>query len=201
MRVLHGLRRRIGMREHKARKAVGQCRLADPGEAADQPGMRDAAAAIGVEHRRFGVGMPEQTPWSRADAECRYRHRRRGRRYRSCRDRRRQRAARSRDRSACRRYPRSRGRPLRAARWRRSARNAPALPPPIADRHRAASGENPSASASKRSAFCAPRRLLARARPCSAGTSRMSVRSGSGLADGELLEPADHPRIDLPSTP
>ena len=39
LRLLHRRRFRIGMREHEARQAVGQRRLADAGRPADQPGM------------------------------------------------------------------------------------------------------------------------------------------------------------------
>ena len=60
LRLLHRRRRRIGMRQHEPRHAIGQRRLADAGLAADQPGVRDAAAAIGVEQRLLGLGMAEQ---------------------------------------------------------------------------------------------------------------------------------------------
>ena len=48
------------MREHEARHAIGQRRLADALRAADQPGMRNAPAAIGIEQRRLGLAMAEQ---------------------------------------------------------------------------------------------------------------------------------------------
>ena len=51
---------RIGMREHEARQPIGQRRLADAGRAADQPGMRNAAAFVGIEQRALGLGMAEQ---------------------------------------------------------------------------------------------------------------------------------------------
>ena len=47
-RVLHRGRGRIGIGQHEARHAIGQRRLADALLAADQPGVRNAAAAIGV---------------------------------------------------------------------------------------------------------------------------------------------------------
>ena len=48
------------MREHEPRHAIGQRRLADALRAADQPGMRNAPAAIGVQQRRLRLAMPEQ---------------------------------------------------------------------------------------------------------------------------------------------
>src|SRR5271169_6094584 len=48
------------MSQHEARHAISQCRLADALWTADQPGMRNAPAAIGVEQRRLGLAMPEQ---------------------------------------------------------------------------------------------------------------------------------------------
>ena len=45
------------MREHKARHPVGERRLADAARPADQPGMRHAAAAIGIEERVLGFDM------------------------------------------------------------------------------------------------------------------------------------------------
>ena len=56
------------MREHEARHAIGERRLADAGRAADQPGMRDAAAAIGSSRRLLGRLVAEQRHRSRADA-------------------------------------------------------------------------------------------------------------------------------------
>src|SRR5215475_4780974 len=58
-RGLHRWRGWIGMREHEARHAVGERRFADAGRAADQPRMRDAAAAVGLEERTLGRGMAE----------------------------------------------------------------------------------------------------------------------------------------------
>ena len=58
--LLHRRRGRIGMGEHEARHAIGERRLADAARAADQPGMRHAAAAIGIEQRLLGLGMAEQ---------------------------------------------------------------------------------------------------------------------------------------------
>ena len=48
------------MRQHEARHAVGQCRLADTLGPADQPGMRNAPAAIGIEQGGLRLAMPEQ---------------------------------------------------------------------------------------------------------------------------------------------
>ena len=48
------------MRQHEARHAIGQRRLADAALAADQPGVRDAAGAVGVEQRLLGLGVAEQ---------------------------------------------------------------------------------------------------------------------------------------------
>src|SRR5579871_170993 len=59
-RTLHVLAQRITMGQHKARHAIGERGLADALRAADQPGMCDASAAVGVEQRRFRLMMPEQ---------------------------------------------------------------------------------------------------------------------------------------------
>ena len=48
-RALHRARQRITVSQHKARHAIGQCRLADTCRAADQPGMGNATAAVGIE--------------------------------------------------------------------------------------------------------------------------------------------------------
>src|SRR5258708_34501339 len=45
------------MAEHKARHPIGQRRLADALRAADQPGVRNPPAAIGVQQRRLGLAM------------------------------------------------------------------------------------------------------------------------------------------------
>ena len=60
VRRLHCGRRRIGMREHEARHAISERRLADALRARDQKRMRHAAGAIGGKQCRFGVGMAEQ---------------------------------------------------------------------------------------------------------------------------------------------
>ena len=73
--LLHGRHRGIGMGEHEARHAIGERRLADAALAADQPGMRHAAAAIGVEQRLLGLGDGRTARWSRADAGSRHRRR------------------------------------------------------------------------------------------------------------------------------
>ncbi len=48
------------MRQYKPGHPIGQRRLADAGRPADQPGVRHPPAAIGVEQRTFGLGVPEQ---------------------------------------------------------------------------------------------------------------------------------------------
>src|SRR5712691_32121 len=48
------------MREREARHAIGERRLADAGLAADQPGVRDSAAAVGLEQRPLGLRVAEQ---------------------------------------------------------------------------------------------------------------------------------------------
>ena len=58
--ALHLGCQRIAMREHEPRHPIGQRRLADALRAADQPGMRNPPAAIGVQQRQFGLAMPEQ---------------------------------------------------------------------------------------------------------------------------------------------
>ena len=50
------------MREHEARHAVGERRLADAARPADQPGMRHAAGAIGFEERLFGARRGRKAP-------------------------------------------------------------------------------------------------------------------------------------------
>jgi hypothetical protein len=58
--VLHIRCQGIAMGEHEPRHPIGQRRLADARRPADQPGMRNAAAAVGVQQGRLGVAMPEQ---------------------------------------------------------------------------------------------------------------------------------------------
>ena len=58
--ALHGRRERLRMSEHEARHAIGQRCLADPLWPADQPGMRNAPAAIGRQQRGLGLTMAEQ---------------------------------------------------------------------------------------------------------------------------------------------
>src|SRR5262245_18305827 len=48
------------MGEHETRHPVGQRRLADAGRSADQPGVGDAAAAIGLEQGVLGLRVAEQ---------------------------------------------------------------------------------------------------------------------------------------------
>ncbi len=48
------------MREHETRQPIGQRCLADAGRAADQPGVRNAAAFVGIEQRALGLVMSEQ---------------------------------------------------------------------------------------------------------------------------------------------
>src|ERR1700675_4485809 len=58
--ALHLGAKRIAMGEHEARHPIGQRRLADAGRAPDQPGMRNAPAAIGIQQGGLGLAMPEQ---------------------------------------------------------------------------------------------------------------------------------------------
>ena len=46
------------MGEDETRHAIGERRLADAGGAADQPGMREAPAAIGFEQRLLRLPWP-----------------------------------------------------------------------------------------------------------------------------------------------
>jgi hypothetical protein len=48
------------VRQHEARQAISQRRLADAFWAGDQEGVRNAAAAIGGEQRGLGAGVTEQ---------------------------------------------------------------------------------------------------------------------------------------------
>ena len=48
------------MCQHEPRHAIGQRRLADTLRASDQPGMRNAAAAVGIQQCRFGFAVPCQ---------------------------------------------------------------------------------------------------------------------------------------------
>ena len=48
------------MGEHEPRHPIGQRRLADTLRPADQPGMRNAPAAIGVQQGHLGIAMAEQ---------------------------------------------------------------------------------------------------------------------------------------------
>jgi hypothetical protein len=48
------------MCKHKPSHAKGKRCLADPRFAADQPGVRNAPAPIGIEQRLLGLGMTEQ---------------------------------------------------------------------------------------------------------------------------------------------
>src|ERR1700741_1550275 len=61
------------MRQHKARHAIGERRLADALRATEQPGMRNASAAIGVEQRRLRLAVAEKL-----GGFARMRHRRLG---------------------------------------------------------------------------------------------------------------------------
>ena len=122
-RGLHRRRARIGMGEHEARHAVGERRLADAGRTRDQPGMREASAAIGVEQRaappRRGRRGPSvsrggggSTPRRRRRRRSRRRARGHGRRA-------------SRDRAARSRFSRCARRPRLSARWHRSTTQRP----------------------------------------------------------------------------
>src|SRR6185312_4317247 len=58
--TLHGRRKGISMRKNEASHPVGERGLADSLRASDQPGMRNASAAIGIEQRRLGLAVTEQ---------------------------------------------------------------------------------------------------------------------------------------------
>ena len=58
--ALHRRRHRFGIREHEAGHAIGQRRLADALRTADQPGMRNAPTAIGIEQGHLGLAVTEQ---------------------------------------------------------------------------------------------------------------------------------------------
>ena len=58
--TLYRRRHGIGIGEHEAGHAIGQRRLADALRTADQPGMRNAPAAIGIEQCRLGLAVAEQ---------------------------------------------------------------------------------------------------------------------------------------------
>ena len=47
--ALHIGAERIAVREHEPRHPIGQRRLADPCRSPDQPGMRNAPAAVGIQ--------------------------------------------------------------------------------------------------------------------------------------------------------
>jgi hypothetical protein len=51
---LNGRQARFGVGEHETGGSVSQCRLADAGGPADQPGMRHASATIGVKQKMLG---------------------------------------------------------------------------------------------------------------------------------------------------
>ena len=167
------------MRQREARKCdkpASPCRCRRARRSARHAGRgrrdRSRASPLRPLHARTD-------PWSRRGCGASLATSPSHRRHRSCRPLLRQRAARSRDRSACRRSSQiaSADRFARL-RWRRSARNAPVLPPPIGDRRREASGGSRalpprSDRPSRRRAGCWRAPGLARA-----GTSRMSVSSG-----------------------
>src|SRR5262245_40024008 len=48
------------MGEHETRHPVGQGRLADALRPADQPGMGNPPAAIGIQQRALGLAVPKQ---------------------------------------------------------------------------------------------------------------------------------------------
>jgi hypothetical protein len=57
--VLHSRSLRIAMGKHELCHPVSQRRLADALRAADQPGVRNAPAAIGIQQRHLGIAMAE----------------------------------------------------------------------------------------------------------------------------------------------
>src|ERR1700722_5304613 len=58
--LAHRLCGRIGVSERKADEPPGERRLANPLPAADQPGVSEAALAIGRKNFRFGALMTDQ---------------------------------------------------------------------------------------------------------------------------------------------
>src|SRR5262249_31489928 len=58
--LLHGGRVRIGMRQDEACETVCERCLADARWAADQPGMGNAAAFVGIKQRALGLRVTEQ---------------------------------------------------------------------------------------------------------------------------------------------
>ena len=176
------------MREHEARHAIGERRLADAGRAADQPGMRHAAA-----RDRHRAARCSASAWPNSDGGlARHAGRRlvlvaRSRRGVLDRDRRgRRMQPLARPRSRCARRPRraARGVDQRRSAWARAARERE-----IGVAQLLVKFDRLRLEAVGR-ALAAPL-ACARARPTSAGTSRMKVRSGMSVADGDALEPAD----------
>src|ERR1700733_6831019 len=58
--ALYVCRERIAVGQDEAGHSVSQRRLADALRAADQPGVRNAPRAIGVEQRRLGLAMTKK---------------------------------------------------------------------------------------------------------------------------------------------
>ena len=59
-RLAHGLRRRVGVGEDETGEPPGERRFPDPLPAADEPGVRQTAFAIGRQHFRFGALMADE---------------------------------------------------------------------------------------------------------------------------------------------
>src|SRR5439155_2232189 len=58
--VLHQWRARIGVREHEARHAIGECCLADAGWTCNQPGMGETATPISAKQRLLSLAVAVQ---------------------------------------------------------------------------------------------------------------------------------------------
>ena len=58
--ALHIGGERIAMRQHESCHAIGQRRLAYSCRTSDQPSVRNAPAAVGIQQCRLGFTMPEQ---------------------------------------------------------------------------------------------------------------------------------------------
>ena len=193
------------MGEHEARHAIGQRRLADAGRPADQPGMRQAPAAIGLEQRPLGLGVAEQYGGLRAVTAAR--------------------RSSSASAAAALTMPRPRastgavagssrllhdvpdalGDLGASARWRRSARSGRARAAPAAGRRRAASHGSRSSRASNRSASPSPRRLARPRKPDLGRHVEDEGQVGLEVADGHPFErpgsASDRPGRACPDRP
>ena len=194
-RGLHGLRCRVGMREHEARHAIGERRLADAGARRRSARHAECGRRDRLEQRPLGLrvaeedsGLARMRRLQVAVVVFRCAH---------C-------GISSSNSGAVAGSSRaftivqicsatvSRGSAVSTStqRLRLARRQA-------ADRLRAASrGSRAPRSRSGRPPS-SPRRPLARVSPTSADMSRMMVRSGFVFADRDPLQPLDQPRIDV----